>query len=176
MLCACWVFAYNEALQNIKRVIFLSLNIIFIKYLNIFTPYLQQKLSKIVYSELIWPLTYITENNHVAYSLYYHSYKAYCAFDIFQKVMFYLVLYTEVKLQTFVVVLCKTICRNNLCTKKFYSSHWLLKYQIFSLFPIVKLNADYTEICRVGNLEADFQQVPFVKIFWKFHNIVEKNQ
>ena len=39
------------------------------------------------------------------------------------------------------------------------------KYQIFSLFPIVKMNANYEEICRVGNFEADFQQVPLVPFF-----------
>ena len=47
--------------------------------------------------------------------------------------------------------------------KKFYSCHF--KNQIFSLFPLVKMNANYTEIGRVGNLEADFQQV---SIFLKF--------
>ena len=40
--------------------------------------------------------------------------------------------------------------------KFFFSSHWFLKNQIFSLFPIVKLNANYAEIGRVGNLGADF--------------------
>ena len=49
--------------------------------------------------------------------------------------------------------------------KKFYSSHWFLKNQIFSLFLIVKMNANYAEICRVGNLKADFEQVPFVQFF-----------
>ena len=39
--------------------------------------------------------------------------------------------------------------------KKFYSSQWFLKNPIFSLFPIVKMNENYAEICRVGNLEAD---------------------
>ena len=43
--------------------------------------------------------------------------------------------------------------------KKFYSSHWFLKNQIFSLFPIVKMNPNHVEISRVGNLEPDFQQV-----------------
>ena len=53
--------------------------------------------------------------------------------------------------------------------KKFYSSHWFLNNQIFSLFPIVKTNANYAEICRVGNLEAEFQQVLlFCSIFVKF--------
>ena len=49
--------------------------------------------------------------------------------------------------------------------KKFYSSQWFLKNQIFSLFPIVKMNENYAEICRVGNLEADFQQVSLVQFF-----------
>ena len=61
--------------------------------------------------------------------------------------------------------------------KKFYSSQCLFfKNQIFSLFPIVKMNANYSEICRVGNLEADFQQVLLVQFFKHFHNIVVKHQ
>ena len=48
---------------------------------------------------------------------------------------------------------------------KKFSSHWFLKNQVFSLFPIVKMSANYAEICRVGNLEADFQQVPLVHFF-----------
>ena len=52
--------------------------------------------------------------------------------------------------------------------KKFYSSHWFLKNQIFSLFPIVKMNANYAKICRVSNLETDFQQVLLVHFFLKF--------
>ena len=40
--------------------------------------------------------------------------------------------------------------------KKFYSSQWFLKNPILSRFPIVKMNENYAEICRVGNLEADF--------------------
>ena len=34
--------------------------------------------------------------------------------------------------------------------------------------------ANYAEIGRLGKLEADFQQIPFVKIFWNFHSIVVK--
>ena len=49
--------------------------------------------------------------------------------------------------------------------KKFYPSQWFLKNQIFSLFPIVKMNANYAEICRVGNLGADFQQVLLDQFF-----------
>ena len=52
--------------------------------------------------------------------------------------------------------------------KKFYSSHWRLKNQIFSLFPIMKMNANYAKICRVGNLEVDFQQVLGVQFFEMF--------
>ena len=51
--------------------------------------------------------------------------------------------------------------------KKFYSSHCFLKNQIFSL---------YAEICRVGNLEADFQQILLVQFFWNFYNIVVKHE
>ena len=47
--------------------------------------------------------------------------------------------------------------------KKFYSSLWFLKSQIFSFFPIVKMNANYAEIYKAGNLEADFQQVLLVQ-------------
>ena len=38
------------------------------------------------------------------------------------------------------------------------------------------MNANYAEISRVGNLEADFQQVSLVQIFEDFHNIVVKHQ
>ena len=41
--------------------------------------------------------------------------------------------------------------------KKCHSSHMFINNPIFSLFPIVKMNANNAEICRVGNLEADFQ-------------------
>ena len=37
------------------------------------------------------------------------------------------------------------------------------------------MNENYAEICRVGNLEADFQQVSLVQFFWNFHNIVVKH-
>ena len=49
--------------------------------------------------------------------------------------------------------------------KKFYFSHRFLKNLIFSHFPIVKINANYTEIYRVDNLEVDFEQVSLVHIF-----------
>ena len=48
--------------------------------------------------------------------------------------------------------------------EKFYCSHWFLKNQIFSLFPIEEMNANYAE-CRVGNLEANFQPLPLVQFF-----------
>ena len=47
--------------------------------------------------------------------------------------------------------------------KKFYSSHLVLINHFFSPFPIVKMNANYAEICRVGNLEAGFEQFPLVQ-------------
>ena len=49
-----------------------------------------------------------------------------------------------------------------LCTKSFILVNVFLKNQRFSLFPIVKMNVNYAEICREGNLEADFQQVLLV--------------
>ena len=49
--------------------------------------------------------------------------------------------------------------------KKFYDIHWILKNQIFSLFSIVKMIAKFAEICRVGNLEVDIEQVPLVQFF-----------
>ena len=50
------------------------------------------------------------------------------------------------------------------------------KIKYFHFFPIVKMTANYAEICRVGNLESDFQQVLLVQFFWNFHNIVVKYQ
>ena len=38
--------------------------------------------------------------------------------------------------------------------------------QVFSHFPIVKSKANYAEICIIGNLEADFQQVSLVQFFF----------
>ena len=38
------------------------------------------------------------------------------------------------------------------------------------------MNANYAEICRVGNLETDFKQIILVQVFWNFHNIVVKRQ
>ena len=35
------------------------------------------------------------------------------------------------------------------------------------------MNANYSEICRAGNLEADFQQSPLVQFLWSFYNIVK---
>ena len=46
------------------------------------------------------------------------------------------------------------------------------KQQILSFFP-KKMNANYTELCRVGNLAADFQQVTH-PIFLKFSQYCSK--
>ena len=40
--------------------------------------------------------------------------------------------------------------------KTFYSSYCILRTEIFSFFPIVKMNANYAEFCRVGKLEVRF--------------------
>ena len=45
------------------------------------------------------------------------------------------------------------------------SAEFLLKKQIFSLFPIVKMKLNHAEIYREGNLEPNFQQVPLVQFF-----------
>ena len=37
------------------------------------------------------------------------------------------------------------------------------------------MDANYADICRVGNFEADFQQVQLVQFFWNFHNILVKS-
>ena len=34
------------------------------------------------------------------------------------------------------------------------------------------MNAKYTEICKVSNLEAAFQKVPLVQFVLNFHNII----
>ena len=33
------------------------------------------------------------------------------------------------------------------------------------------MNANNAEICKVGNLESDFQQIPLVQVFLKFYDI-----
>ena len=50
----------------------------------------------------------------------------------------------------------------------FFFCLYFFKYQIFTLFPIVKMNANYEEICWVGNLKAHFQQVPLFNFFLIF--------
>ena len=86
--------------------------------------------------------------------------KNYCTFVIFQTVVVCLALSEEVNMQTFVMISRITICRNYLYTKSFILviAFFLIKY--FHFFLIVKMNANYAEMCRLGNLEADFQQVP----------------
>ena len=45
--------------------------------------------------------------------------------------------------------------------KKCYSGHWVLKKTTsFIFFSTVKMNANSAEVCRVGSLEAAFQQFP----------------
>ena len=52
----------------------------------------------------------------------------------------------------------------------FYSIRYFLF--IILTFSTIWMTANYSETCRVGKLEANFQ-VQFVKIFLNFHNIVE---
>ena len=77
-------------------------------------------------------------------------------------------------MHTFIMIQCKTICRNTYA-QKVYASIFL--NQIFSLFPLVKMNANYAEICRLGNLEANFQQFRlfifseiFTMLLWNINN------
>ena len=52
--------------------------------------------------------------------------------------------------------------------KNFNSSYWFLNNKIFSLFFHSEVNASYAEICKIGILEADFQQVPLFKFSENF--------
>ena len=82
------------------------------------------------------------------------------AFEIFKKVIVCLALYTEqVKLPTFVD-----------------STNLILRDRIFSFYAIIKMAANYSEIGRLGKLEAAFQQVPLVHFFLSFRNTVMKHQ
>ena len=38
------------------------------------------------------------------------------------------------------------------------------------------MKPNHAEICRVGKLEPNFQQLPLVQFFLNFHNIVLKRQ
>ena len=81
--------------------------------------------------------------------------RVYCAFNIFHKIFLPLgALHRRSKFANFCHDLIKTICRNYLSTKNVCSSHWCLKNQIYSPFPIVKMNANYAEICRVGRFST----------------------
>ena len=55
-----------------------------------------------------------------------------------------------------------THVRSSIYTNSFFSD-WFLKNKNIFPFPIVKINANYAENCRVGNLEAGFQHVPPVQ-------------
>ena len=57
--------------------------------------------------------------------------------------------------------------------KKFFSNHCFSKHQVFSLFPIVKMNANYTEICLVGSFRKcylfNFSEI-FTILLWSINN------
>ena len=71
--------------------------------------------------------------------------------------LFYALLYSEeVNLQIFVMIQCKTFCRNYKCTKCFF---YLLVFKSSRSFNSYhsKMAATYSEIGSVGKLEAKFQ-------------------
>ena len=66
-------------------------------------------------------------------------------------------------------IFCHDLVQNHLSQlpmyKKVYSTYWFLKNQLFSLFPIEKMKPNHAEICKVGYLESNFQQVLLVQFF-----------
>ena len=103
----------------------------------------------------------------------YNVFSYYCPFHIFQKVVSCLVRYTrDFILHKRFANFCNDLKQHNLLKlpmhKTFYSRHGFFKNQIFSLFPILKMNTNHAEICRVDNLEADFQEILLVQFFLKF--------
>ena len=56
--------------------------------------------------------------------------------------------------------------------KKFYSSHWFFKIQIFLPFPIVKMKPNHAEIYEVGKFKLDFQLVLLVLFFSEIFEIL----
>ena len=61
---------------------------------------------------------------------------------------------------------------NTYARKKFYSNHMFLKQSNISLFQVVEMNANYEEICRVGNLSQIFNKF-WLFIFLKFSEYCE---
>ena len=93
----------------------------------------------------ITPLLCFRHLSEFIYFIFFFIFFFYFLFYLFILFLFFfcLALYTEeVNLQTFVMIKCKSSCCNYPCMKSSsYSSHWVLKNQIFSLFPVVKMNA-----------------------------------
>ena len=82
---------------------------------------------------------------------------------------FWLALYSEIKLNSFCQDLMQKlfiVTAKYLCTKTFIPFSGF-KCSKNSIFPIVKLAANYAKIDRVGSLDEGFQQV---------HNIVMEHQ
>ena len=93
----------------------------------------------------------------------------YCAFNNFQKVVFFAWCFTQKKFANFCHDLsrCKIICCNYLFTKSLILVvvfFFFLKKKYFH-FSHCKMNANYAEICKVGKSGADFKQVRFVQFF-----------
>ena len=75
---------------------------------------------------------------------------------------------------------CPDLMKNHVVTiyaqKVLFLSFVFKKIKYYHFFPIAEMNANCAEMCRVGNLEADFQQIPYVQFFLNFHNIGVKHQ
>ena len=69
------------------------------------------------------------------------------------------------------MIQCKTIYTKSFILLSGFKNLWKK-----SIFPLVKMAADYAKIDRVASLDASFQQVPLLQNFWNFHNIVMKQQ
>ena len=81
----------------------------------------------------------------------------------FQKIIFCLALYTEeANLQTFVMIECKTVCRNYLRSESFILVNvffflFFFKSNIFTFSDSKNECKLYKKVCREYNLEAHFQ-------------------
>ena len=67
-------------------------------------------------------------------------------------------LYSEMNLKTFVMIQCKTLSRNYLCTNIFVFYSWFKKIE-YIYFPIVKMVANHADIGKVGKMGAGFPSV-----------------
>ena len=64
---------------------------------------------------------------------------------------------SEIHLQSFVKIRCKTFFRKHPMYKKYLCYSFVLKIRMLSFFPVVQMTANYVKFDRVGRLEADFR-------------------